>query len=75
MANLPEKILQELSTKQSLNTLDLAQVFNEDHQKIIGALKSIQANGELVNAEVISKTSLELTSEGTEIAETGTYQL
>ncbi|XP_065158107.1 phenylalanine--tRNA ligase alpha subunit [Atheta coriaria] len=74
MANLPEKILQELSTKQSLNTLDLAQVFNEDHQKIIGALKSIQANGELVNAEVISKTSLELTSEGTEIAETGSHE-
>jgi len=49
-------------------------VFNEDHQKIIGALKSIQASGELVNAEQTSRKTLELTGEGKQVSENGSHE-
>lgn len=54
MADLVEKILRYLNKIDDVNTLDLAKDFNEDHQKIIGALKSIQANGELVIADPVT---------------------
>ncbi|KAJ8955055.1 hypothetical protein NQ314_006935, partial [Rhamnusium bicolor] len=48
MSRLSEQILKYLSENEEINTLALAKWFHEDHQKIVGALKSIQANGNLV---------------------------
>lgn len=49
MASLAESILLHLANNNEkfINSLDLAQIYNEDHQKIVGAIKSIQALGEV----------------------------
>lgn len=74
MAELSENILKYLSENESVNTVTLAKVFQEDHQKIIGALKSIQAHGNLVEALPQNDKFLELTTEGKEIADTGSHE-
>lgn len=43
---LGEKILLYLDKNNQVDTLDLAKYFNEEHQKIVGAVKSIQATGD-----------------------------
>lgn len=68
---LGEKILQHLSECDKVDTLDLAKIFNEDHQKIVGALKSIQANGDLIDAENKSEKYWELTEEGQSVVQHG----
>lgn len=47
MSGLAEDILLYLkdNADSSTNSLHLAQVFDEDHQKIVGAIKSLQAAG------------------------------
>lgn len=42
---LSEKILEYLSKCDKVNSLDLSNVFQEDHQKVIGAVKSLQTIG------------------------------
>ena len=42
---LSQKILEYLSKRDEVNSLDLAKIFQEDHQKVIGAIKSLQAIG------------------------------
>ncbi|CAH0553194.1 unnamed protein product [Brassicogethes aeneus] len=74
MSELSEKILKYLLHIDEVNTLDLAAAFKEDHQKIVGALKSIQANGELVTAEQISENKLEVSGEGKSIIQNGSYE-
>lgn len=42
--NLPERILAELATHDDgISSLQLAQMLNLDHQRIIGAIKSLEA--------------------------------
>jgi len=71
---MAEKILKYLSENSEVNTLQLAEIFKEDHQKVIGALKSIQANGELVLAEPITQKNIELTEEGKLVAKQGSHE-
>lgn len=68
---MAERILKYLSEHSEVNTLKLAEIFNEDHQRVIGALKSIQANGDLVSAEPVSEKNIELTEEGKLVASQG----
>lgn len=70
---MAERILKYLSEHSEVNTLKLAEIFNEDHQKVIGALKSIQANGDLVSADPVSEKSIELTEEGKLVASQGRF--
>ncbi|XP_016990228.2 phenylalanine--tRNA ligase alpha subunit [Drosophila rhopaloa] len=72
--DLTERILQHLETADKVDTLDLAGLFSEDHQKIVGALKSIQAHGELVTAETATHKSLGLTDEGRAVVEHGSHE-
>ncbi|XP_060527125.1 phenylalanine--tRNA ligase alpha subunit [Cylas formicarius] len=71
---MAEKILKYLSENEEVNTLKLAEKFQEDHQKIIGFLKSIQANGDLVIAEPVSQKNIELTEEGKLVANQGSHE-
>ncbi|CAD6224792.1 GSCOCG00005555001-RA-CDS [Cotesia congregata] len=41
-SELAENILLHVEKNGETNSLDLVNVFNEDHQKIIGAIKSLQ---------------------------------
>lgn len=72
--DLTERILLHLEKCDKVDTLDLVPVFNEDHQKIIGALKSIQATGELVLAEPATRKTLELTEEGRFVLDNGSHE-
>jgi phenylalanyl-tRNA synthetase alpha chain len=74
MTELSERILRHLSDNDPVNTVALSRLFNEDHQKIIGALKSIQAHGDLVLAKPQSDKFIELTEEGKMIADTGSHE-
>lgn len=74
MAQLSEKILQYLSDKDTANTLELSALWKEDHQKIVGALKSIEAHGNLIESEPQSSKRLELTEEGKLVAEKGSHE-
>ncbi|CAG9772645.1 unnamed protein product [Ceutorhynchus assimilis] len=71
---MAERILKYLSENDEVNSLKLAEIFNEDHQKVVGALKSIQANGDLVIAEPVSEKNIELTEEGKLVAENGSHE-
>ena len=70
----PEDLLKHLETVDSVDTLDLVAVFNEDHQKIIGALKSIEAHGNLVTSEPASRKTWSLTAEGQQVLEHGSHE-
>jgi len=66
--------LLHLSENNEVNTLELARAFTEDHQKVIGALKSIQATGDLIVAEPQSEKHFELTEEGNLVAKQGSHE-
>ncbi len=47
MAELPDAILKYLVDKEGFDSLELAKELKIDHQKVVGAIKSIQAVGEV----------------------------
>lgn len=71
---LTEQILQFIDQNEKADSLDLAVEFNEDHQKIIGALKSIEAHGEILKSETTSKKLWELSEEGNYVIENGSHE-
>ncbi|XP_041968241.1 phenylalanine--tRNA ligase alpha subunit [Aricia agestis] len=70
---LNEKILQCLEKSDKLDTIQLAKEFNEDHQKIVGAVKSLEAL-DMVTSEPAKSTKWELTEEGKLVAEKGSHE-
>lgn len=71
---LTEQILKYVDENGQVDTLDLAENFDVEHQKIIGALKSIEANGELLQTEQTSRKSWELTEEGKFVLANGSHE-
>lgn len=71
---LTEQILKYVDENGQVDTLDLVPVFGVDHQKIVGALKSIEANGDLLNADQTSHKSWELSDEGKEVLKNGSHE-
>lgn len=66
MANpLVDKVLDYLNRVESVDSLQLAKELEEDHQRIVGAVKSIQSAGDIIEVEQRSEIRTELTSEGT----------
>ncbi|XP_047428717.1 phenylalanine--tRNA ligase alpha subunit [Mugil cephalus] len=57
-----------------VDSVDVAASLGVDHQVIVGAVKSLQALGEVISAELRSSKHWELTAEGTEIAEQGSHE-
>lgn len=72
--DLTEQLLKYVDEHGQVDTLDLVPVFGVDHQKIVGALKSIQANGDLVNAEQTSRKTWDLTEEGKSVMQNGSHE-
>ncbi|XP_030567467.1 phenylalanine--tRNA ligase alpha subunit-like [Drosophila novamexicana] len=72
--DLTERILLHLESCEEVDTLHLAQQFGIEHQKIVGAMKSIQAHGELLKAEALTHKSLQLTDEGQSVALHGSHE-
>lgn len=48
-SELGEEILKILNCKNEIDTYDLSSLLKQDHQKVIGAVKSLQALGDLIN--------------------------
>lgn len=70
---LNERILRRLAEVDKVDTLLLASEFNEDHQKIVGAVKSLEAL-EMVTSEAVKGTKWELTEEGQLVADKGSHE-
>lgn len=71
---LTEQILKYIEQHEKADTLDLATEFNEEHQKVVGALKSIQAHGDLLNSETTSRKAWQVTDEGRQVIEHGSHE-
>lgn len=46
-SDLSERLLWYLDRHERVDTLDVASLFKVDHQKVVGAVKSLQAVGEV----------------------------
>ncbi|PBC26116.1 phenylalanine--tRNA ligase alpha subunit isoform X1 [Apis cerana] len=71
---LTDQILDYIDKHGKLNSLYLAEVFKENHQKIIGAIKSIEALGDLISTKQIIDKKWELTSEGQHVLNHGSHE-
>lgn len=71
---LTEQILQFVDQNGSVDTLDLVTQFGLDHQKIVGAVKSIEAHGDLLHSQPASRKNWALTSEGQAVVENGSHE-
>lgn len=74
MASLPELVLEKVNVLNCVDTLQLSSILNEDHQKIIGAVKSLQCLGNLINAEPVTTKLWELTDEGKTVSLHGSHE-
>ena len=71
---LTDKILNYLDEHEEVNSLDLAEILKENHQKIVGAIKSLETVGDLITTKQISDRKWELTSEGQHIVNHGSHE-
>lgn len=72
---LQENILKYLAkSSQPVDSEDLAKVLNEDHQKIVGGIKSLGNLGNLIQAEMKTVKLWLITSEGQRVVEKGSHE-
>ncbi|KYM94525.1 PREDICTED: phenylalanine--tRNA ligase alpha subunit isoform X2 [Cyphomyrmex costatus] len=72
--HLTDRILEYLNAHGETNSLDLADIFQEDHQKIIGAIKSLETVDDLITVKPISQKRWEITEEGKYVIEHGSHE-
>lgn len=72
--NLQTVLLTEVNKRGSLNTLELANELNVDHQKIIGCMKSIQTFPDVIEIDAKVTKNLQLSTEGSTVHENGSYE-
>jgi len=73
-SEIGEKILVHLETTSPVDTLKLSELWLEDHQKIVGAVKSLQSLGDIIEAEQCSAACWALTDEGKSVLEAGSHE-
>jgi len=76
MSDLAEQVLQMLGQEETVDSLLLSSQLNLDHQKIVGAIKSIQSLGDglMIEAELKSKKTTDLTEEGKQMLAAGSHE-
>uniref|UniRef100_A0AC35TMT3 Phenylalanine--tRNA ligase n=1 Tax=Rhabditophanes sp. KR3021 TaxID=114890 RepID=A0AC35TMT3_9BILA len=72
--DLPQLLLNHLNINESVDSLAYASTLGVEHQKVIGAVKSLQTVEELIEITDDVITAYELTSEGKEIEEFGSHE-
>eukprot|EP00112_Aurelia_sp_Birch-Aquarium-sp1_P004668 Seg1528.8 transcript_id=Seg1528.8/GoldUCD/mRNA.D3Y31 product="Phenylalanine-tRNA ligase alpha subunit A" protein_id=Seg1528.8/GoldUCD/D3Y31 len=72
--SLNQLILEKVNENGSVDTLRLSEEINKDHQLLVGAVKSLQTLGNVINVEQRQQDSLVLTQEGEIIASNGSYE-
>ena len=73
---LPEKLLQQIDKNpdSSLESLHLSDILNVDHQKIIGAIKSLESLGNVISSESYVIKRWQLTEEGQQVSQNGSHE-
>lgn len=66
-------LIDKLEGNDLLDTLHISSVLSEDHQKVIGAVKSLQTIDNLIEVEEKTVKAWELTDEGHEVAQRGLF--
>lgn len=59
---------------QPVNSLDMAERVNQDHQRVVGVVSSLQTRDNLIRTEVRSSRVLDLTPEGRHFVEHGSHE-
>jgi len=72
--NLNEEILKLLNERSTLNSLTLSNELSIDHQKIVGAIKSLQSFGDIIKSTQNETKRFDLTKEGQLIVENGSHE-
>ncbi|KAI6173761.1 Phenylalanine--tRNA ligase [Aphelenchoides besseyi] len=72
--NLPLSMLSLLEQKGEFDSVRLALELNLAHQKVIGAIKSLQANEDLISTKDNVIHQYELTNEGREVVDQGSQE-
>ncbi|XP_006874325.1 PREDICTED: phenylalanine--tRNA ligase alpha subunit isoform X2 [Chrysochloris asiatica] len=74
-STVAELLLKRLEAADGgLDSTELAAELGVEHQAVVGAVKSLQALGEVIEAELRSSKRWELTPEGEEIAREGSHE-
>ena len=72
---LPERVLSHLSGESGpVNSLHLSRLWSLDHQRVVGAVKSLQSLEGFIRAESVTEKRWELTKEGREVADKGSHE-
>ncbi|XP_022256063.1 phenylalanine--tRNA ligase alpha subunit-like [Limulus polyphemus] len=74
MADTTTHVLEHLAECGPIDSLTLAVKLGTDHQRIVGAVKSLQSLGNVITAEQRSSKQWELTKEGEEVVEKGSHE-
>lgn len=74
MNNLPETVLKIINENEGIDTLHISSLLKEDHQKVVGAVKSLQVIDDLILVEQLTHKKWELTGEGIEVSKNGSYE-
>ncbi|ESP03312.1 hypothetical protein LOTGIDRAFT_207611 [Lottia gigantea] len=74
MADFSELVLKNVNEKGEIDTQDLAKLENIDHQKLVGAVKSLQSLGNIIKVDQKQSKRLKLTEEGISVAEKGSHE-
>uniref|UniRef100_A0A668AK88 Phenylalanine--tRNA ligase alpha subunit n=1 Tax=Myripristis murdjan TaxID=586833 RepID=A0A668AK88_9TELE len=70
-----ETLLRRLEkADDGVDSVEVSGSLGVDHQLVVGAVKSLQALGDIISAELRSSKHWELTGEGKEIAEQGSHE-
>lgn len=70
----PQNLLLVLENRNEFQSTELAQELGVDHQKLVGAIKSLLTQDGLVDVKEVTIKRLELTSEGINILENGSHE-
>lgn len=73
-SDLNDVVLRYVNEHDNTDSLTLAKECKEDHQKIVGVIKSLQALDNIIEVTPISRKSWELTDEGKCISEYGSHE-
>ncbi|PAA91846.1 hypothetical protein BOX15_Mlig028271g1 [Macrostomum lignano] len=74
MEDLRSNILAYIDKHETCSSTELCKEMNVEHQKIVGALNSILAFGEIISAQPEVTSRLELTDEGRQVADHGSHE-
>ncbi|KAH9489632.1 hypothetical protein Btru_037337 [Bulinus truncatus] len=74
MSELTEKILLEIEKHNKADSIQLARLFNVNHQAVVGAIKSLQSLGEIIKVDDVQNKRWELTEEGSSVLHNGSHE-